>query len=122
MESAQTVRFKPSKYGLNMESKYLSNQNLKRYEHFILEFYNRIAVQELDRYEQIPADVRVFLSYLDYEDIIKPFASEDLAGGSSRENVSIKYGVSASISRRIGQKCGFFSPTYHQKPVKINQE
>lgn len=82
--------------------------NRPRHEKFILAFYNKVSNQETSSYEAIPAHVRAFLSHLDYEDIIKPFAAEDLKNGLSRRKIALKYGVSRNIARKIGRNCGVF--------------
>lgn len=79
-----------------------------RYEHWLVEFYNRVAEQKAGSIEEIPEEIRTFLGFLDYHTIIEPFLARDLLDGHSREIGPIRYGVTEGHARAIGAKYGAF--------------
>lgn len=87
-------------------------------EKWMVEFYNRIAQDQVERFEQIPDQVQEFILYLDYEDIVKPFIAEAIASGMSRDHASQKFGILPGKCRSIGRSFGLLP---RKKSVPTNQ-
>lgn len=72
-------------------------------------FYNYFSPEVIaDSISDIPVEAITFLSYLDYQDIIKPFVCMDLAQGMTRREASIKYGITEGEARGLGLIIGRF--------------
>lgn len=80
----------------------------KRYEHFLLRFYNEMCGGNAERFEDIPDRAKEILAYLDYEEIVTPFAAMDLHQGHSRVQVANRYCIKLHRARRIGMKYGVY--------------
>ena len=79
-----------------------------RYELFIVRLYNKINEGEaVECIEEIPLEAREVLSFFSYADIVKPFIAIDIRDGLSRDQASIKYGITPGYAREIGRKFGF---------------
>jgi hypothetical protein len=78
-------------------------------EKYIVLFYNRISGSQAETIEEVPPEVLEFLSAYDYETLIKPFVAEDLRSDMSRDQISIKYGVSPHYGRIVGREIGRFA-------------
>jgi len=79
---------------------------MKRYEHFILHFYNEITGEELETFEEVPSQARTILAHYDYEELIRAFVVRDLEAGQSRAQIAQKYKISDWTARKIGQQFG----------------
>lgn len=79
-----------------------------RYEHFVIKLYNSICQGDpVQCIEEIPQEAREVLAYMDYHDLVKPFVAIDIRDGLSRDQASIKYGVTPGFAREVGRRFGF---------------
>lgn len=80
----------------------------RRYEYWLVAFYNTISCKPVKCFEEIPPEARELLAFMDYEYLIEPFLAKDLIGGASREIGPIRYGVTEGHARSIGYKYAAF--------------
>lgn len=72
-------------------------------------FYNTFQCEpQVEDISQIPEHHLEVLSFMDYHDLVRPFVAMDIRDGMSREQVSIKYGVTEGFARSVGRLFGFF--------------
>jgi len=77
-----------------------------RIETYLVNYYNYISQEQASCYEDIPEQVRLFLSHLDHLDLVKPFVAIDIQDGMSYHQAAIKYGITPAWARSIGRKFG----------------
>ena len=62
-------------------------------ENTIIEFYNRVTLQQVNSLEGIPSEALSFLLKLNYDDLVKPFVIESEAKGRSLAVISRRFRV-----------------------------
>lgn len=82
---------------------------IKRHEHFIVEYYNSLQSDlVVESINDIPKTHLRFISFLDYIDIVKPLLCTDLVNGLSRRQIAIKYKVTEAEVRGFGIRIGVY--------------
>lgn len=97
----------------------LNNQLVehKRLEEMIVRYYNEIAGTNVLTYDEIPEQAQVFLSGIEYRDLIRPFVLKDLRKGLEPKIISLRYRIKRSTIRGIGRQFGFNK----RRPVHPNR-
>jgi len=62
-------------------------------EDIIIEFYNRVTLQQVNSLEGIPSESLSFLMKLSYDELVKPFVIESEARGRSLAVISRRYRI-----------------------------
>lgn len=78
-------------------------------EYYTCQYYSLMSDRQCDSLEEIPSPARRALSYMTYEEIIRPFVLEDLEEGKlSSRGLARKYSTTLSRIRQIGRKYGYY--------------
>lgn len=96
----------------------LENILNQRYETILVRYYNRIAQAKAARYDDIPENVAMFLSCMDYKQIVLPFILEELQEGKSRRGIAKRYGLKEGWVRDQGRKFGYLPKNKWCKPTQ----
>lgn len=81
---------------------------LVRRKHFTVEFYNRISGESVERFEDIPEDVIIFLSRIDYIVLIEPFVVESMEEGLNNFQCMRRYNITEGYARSFRRKYNLF--------------
>ena len=80
----------------------------RRYEQFLVLFYNTIAEKEVETFEQIPQSAKDVLSYMGYHDIVAPLVLKFIAEGGICEAASNRFGVIEGFACQRRREVGRF--------------
>jgi len=87
-----------------MGNKHRQNK-IFRLEHWIVEFYNRLnPCHQVETFDEVPEEAVEILAHMDYHSLVAPFIAIDIREGCSREQASIKYGVTEGFARSVGER------------------
>lgn len=85
-----------------------------RLELWIIRFYNAMnRDNQVDTFEEIPQEAVELLAHMDYHSLVAPFVAIDIRDGLSREQASIKYGVTEGFARAVGERFKYLPRKKH---------
>lgn len=70
------------------------------------QFYAAITGIHVVKLSEIPTDVRVFMSGLEYHEMVRPMVIKDLRNGVAISVIADVYGLTRQTVYRIGKKYG----------------
>ena len=80
--------------------------NIELHKKYLLLFINRLAGTGYETIQEAPAESVVFLSAINYIDIVTPFIQEDIAKGLSRNIIMRKYNITLQTCRTVSRRLG----------------
>lgn len=82
---------------------------IEKHRKYLLKFINHIGQTDYENLSVVPIDVYMFVKDYDYITIVSPFIKIDIKAGLSINQIRIKYSISYTAVRTIGQKYGLYS-------------
>lgn len=82
---------------------------IEKHRKYLLRFINLIGQAEYENISDVPTDIYLFVKDYDYITIVSPFIKIDINAGLSINQIKIKYSISYTAVRTIGQKYGLYS-------------
>lgn len=79
-------------------------ENCRRYEFWIIRFYNEISGADAEQLEDIPPRALVVIMTMTHNDRVRPFILNEIrAGMKNRRQLATKYEVSEGFVRHLGR-------------------